>query len=354
MSAKYLLVAEELRRMCAQMRQCGQTKLPTEYELCEQFTCSRQTVRHAMDLLEREGLLTRRHGSGSYLSNALYPENRRIALVTARAEEYLYPQLIREIGSQLSAASYRAEVYSTENQLSREREILGTLLSDPPAAILLEGTRTALPCSNLDLFQQILSRKIPLVFLSAPYRELEQVPCITQDDAGGAALLVRYLLKKKHKNIAAIFKYDDIRGLARYRGYVSALQQSSLPLHEQNIFWYNTEDFTALADNQSDMLERFVRQRLSPCTAVICYNDEIAYHLIRCLLRLGRRVPDDVAVLSFDDSYYCGLGPIPISSLGHERHTLSQAAADAILCAAKHKNVSGRSIPWVLKERESG
>ena len=354
MPAKYLLIADDLRRLCAQMQQCGQRKLPTEYELCEKFCCSRQTIRHAMSLLEREGLLQRRHGSGSYLNVSPHPESRRIAVVTPWAEEYTYPQMILEIGRLLSAASYLPEHHCTGNRVSREREILTELLRDPPAAILLEGTRSALPCCSLDLFQRIQEDNIPLIFLNSSYRELTGVPCIAQDDAGGAALLVRYLVKKKHRNIAAVFKYDDIQGTERYRGYISALQQSGLAPDEQSILWYGTEDQTALTANQSELLERFIRRRLSPCSAVICQNDEMAYHLIRCLLRMGRRVPEDVAVVSFDNSYYCTLSPVPISSLGHERHSLARAAAEAVISAAQQKTVHSFRVPWLFKERESG
>ena len=134
MPAKYLLIADDLRRLCAQMQQCGQRKLPTEYELCEKFCCSRQTIRHAMSLLEREGLLQRRHGSGSYLNVSPHPESRRIAVVTPWAEEYTYPQMILEIGRLLSAASYLPEHHCTGNHISRERgpalhDILHRILS---------------------------------------------------------------------------------------------------------------------------------------------------------------------------------------------------------------------------------
>ena len=66
MPAKYLLLAELLRKEL--LLNGGQKgyKLPTEQELTLRFQISRQTVRHALRLLEEEGTIQRRQGSGSY------------------------------------------------------------------------------------------------------------------------------------------------------------------------------------------------------------------------------------------------------------------------------------------------
>ena len=45
--------------------------------------------------------------------------------------------------------------YSTGNRVLREREIVAQLLRDPPAGVLLEGARTALPSPNLELLTQL-------------------------------------------------------------------------------------------------------------------------------------------------------------------------------------------------------
>ena len=71
MAMKYQLLAERLREEL--LRNSGQTgyKLPTELELARTHQLSRQTVRHALALLEDEGLIQRRQGSGSYATGLL-------------------------------------------------------------------------------------------------------------------------------------------------------------------------------------------------------------------------------------------------------------------------------------------
>ena len=83
MNPKYQTVADALRAGI----QAGkyQKTLPTEQALCAQFQVSRQTVRQALSLLEAEGLIDRRQGSGSHIrqqKESASPSRRSIAVVT--------------------------------------------------------------------------------------------------------------------------------------------------------------------------------------------------------------------------------------------------------------------------------
>ena len=95
-------------------------------------------------------------------------------------------------------------------------------------------------------------------------------------------------------------------------------------------------------------------QQLGGCSAVVCYNDEIAFHLIRTLLRAGMRVPEDVAVVSFDNSYYSTFGPVSITSAGHAPHAMGSAAAENLLSQIRRQPCRSISLPWTLFRRQSG
>ena len=354
MKNRYSVLATELRRLCARMRRQGQTRLPGELELGRRYGCSRQTVRTALSQLEQDGLIVRIRGSGTYLSDGRPGMRGRVAVITSYTEEYIFPQLLRDIDSELSSAGFDAVRYRTGNQVAREREILTRLLADPPAGILLEGARTAFPSPNLELLRQLEQLGVPLVFLHAPLPAPERAPYVIDDNEAGSRILMRHLHGAGHEKIAGIFKCDDRQGLERYCGFVSAQLDAGLPLEEKNILWYSTEDRDRLMDGHFERLDHFVHARLRDCTAAVCYNDEIAYALIRTLLAAGRRVPEDFAVVSFDNSYLCSLSPVPITSLAHERHQMGSTAAKALLQLMHGKNVRSIRLPWILRERQSG
>lgn len=353
MAARYQQVAAELRRRCAELRRQGRTKLPGELALCAELGCSRQTVRRALMLLEQEGLIVRVHGSGTYLAGSEPFHSGRIAVVLPSADTYLYPQLLRDVETVCAGEGCSVEVCVTDNLVSREREVLTRLLAEPPAGILIEGAKSALPSPNLDLLEQIGRLGIPLVWLHAPHPVPAGAPCFQDDNEGGAHLLVRHLREQGHKQIAAVFKSDDRQGHERYLGFVSALLREGLELDEAHILWYDAGDRAALLAGHGDWLERFAA-RLAPCTAVVCYNDEIAYPLIRFLLRSGRRVPEDAAVVSFDNSHLCTLSPVPVTSLAHERHQMGTLATRTLLRMLRGKPGAGARLPWTLRIRRSG
>lgn len=354
MKTKYSVLAAELRRLSVQLRRSGETKLPGEEELCARYGYSRQTVRKALQVLEEDGLIVRIRGSGTYLSGNGSGRAGRIAVITSSTEEYLYPQLLRDIEAELSPAGYELERLASGNRVVRERELLLQLLQKPPSGLLLEGAKTALPSPNLDLLEQLDQKGVPIVYLHAPLPVPEHASFVLDDNEGGARLLVEHLQERGHRRIAGIFKSDDRQGIERYQGYLSALLAAGLPVPEESILWYTAEDREQLMDGKYNWLDRFVYSRLSGCTAVVCYNDEIAYVLIRTLTAAGIRVPEEYAVVSFDNSHYCSLSPVPISSLAHDRHQMGTAAARALLQLIRDGEVRGVRLPWKLRERSSG
>ena len=352
---KYQLLAEQLRGELS--RNSGQPgyKLPTEQELSRQYRLSRQTVRHALRLLEEEGLIRRRQGSGSY-ATGLPPGTapRQIAVVTSFLDDYIFPAILHDASDVFSRQGYSTAVYATENQVSAEREILLRLLKEPVSGLLVEGSKTALPTPNADLYLRLRQAGTPIVFFHGAYAELDRVPCVADDNYGGGYQLARYLADKGHRRIAGIFKSDDVQGPRRYHGAVSALRDGGLPMLDSCFAWYDTEDRRRLLEEKSGrLLADFLQNRLGDATAVICYNDEVAYHLIQALLAAGRRVPEDVAVVSFDNSYLSQLGPVPITSLSH-RSRMGRVAAEQMTGLLRGEAIPSKSLEWELIIRNSG
>ena len=355
MALKYQLLADRLREELT--RNSGQQgyKLPTELELTQRYRLSRQTVRHALRLLEEEGLIQRRQGSGSY-TTGLLPDAppRQIAVVTSFMDDYIFPAILHDASGVFARQGYATTVYATENQVSREREILLRLLEAPMSGLLVEGSKTALPTPNGDLYQRLRQAGIPMVFLHGAYRDLSGVPCVADDNFGGGYQLGRHLTGRGHREIAGIFKSDDVQGPQRYHGVLSAIRDAGLPIRDSRFAWYDTEDRRRLLEEKdSRLLAEFLAKRLEGATAVVCYNDEIAYHLVQTLLAAGRRVPEDVAVVSFDNSYLSQICPVPLTSLSH-RSRMGRAAAEQMLALLGGGASHSRFLDWELVVRSSG
>lgn len=355
MAAKYEQLASILRSEIQQLARQGQLRLATEAELAARYHMSRQTVRHALSLLEAEGLIRRRQGSGSYIQDRAGADDvHQIAVITTFLDDYIFPSILHDAQSVFADAGYSTLVFATENQVSREREILMGLLERKVSAVLVEGSKTALPTPNEDLYQTLRQRKIPVLFLHGIYANLPEFPCLLDDNFRGGYQLAQFLLDRGHRRICGIFKSDDIQGPQRYHGVVTALRDAGAPMYDSGFFWYDTEDRVALLSNEKcGLLDNFLRHRLGQATAVVCYNDEIAHLLIRRLLEAGKRVPEDVAVVSFDNSFYSQIGPVPITSLGHKANRTGRTAAGMLLDILAGKPEKSLRLEWELTIRDS-
>ena len=354
MAMKYQLLADRLREELVRASGLAGYKLPTEQEISRQYRLSRQTVRHTLRLLEEEGLIQRRQGSGSYATGLLPgAPPRQIAVMTPFLDDYIFPAILHDVSDIFSRQGYSTAVYATGNCVSAEREILLRLLEEPVSGLLAEGAKTALPTPNAGLYQRLQQAGASVLFLHSAHSELDHIPCVADNNYGGGYQLVRYLADKGHREIAGIFKSDDMQGPQRYHGVLSALRDAGLPIRDRRFAWYGTEDRRLLEERDGRLLEDFLRDRLGNATAVICYNDEIAHRLIQALLGSGRRVPEDVAVVSFDNSYLCQLGPVPITSLSH-RQRMGRAAAEQMVSLLRGAAVRSQFLEWELIIRASG
>lgn len=351
---KYQFLARILREEIALHGNDRNYRLPTERVLSERYGLSRHTVRHALDILEEEGLINRLQGSGSYFSGNNPGNAMRIALILTFADEYIFPGLIADIESVIKKSGYTLQVYTTFNRISDERSILKELIASPPGGILAEGVKTALPNPNTDLYQEVVTLGVPLVFCNGRYSSLSHIPSVTDDNYTGGMLLTKHLLSHGYRDIGGIFKSDDIQGPERYSGMAAAMRDADIPLQDKCICWYDSEDRqNLLGSPDNELLKTFCKNRLKHASAVICYNDEIAYRLILTLRSMGKNVPEDMAVASFDNSYLCDISPVPFTSLRHSTGRAGITAARMLLKLMHGGNVQSARLPWELVPRKS-
>ena len=154
--SKYETLSKQLTEQIARNLQQGITALPTEAQLAGQYRVSRQTVRAALALLREKGLIESRQGSGSY-ATGLSPDTsgNLIPILIASSQEYIYPQLLADIRSALGERGYQLQIYPTDNDASKERQILLSLLETPPRGLIVEGSKSALPTPNTDLYEKL-------------------------------------------------------------------------------------------------------------------------------------------------------------------------------------------------------
>lgn len=326
---KYLEVATWIQEKIASGELPPGSKIYSEHELSSMFQLSRQTIRHAIGLLEEKGIVIRVKGSGTYINSVLGNDlsaRKRVAVVTTYVDSYIFPRTIQGIERELSNYGYAVQISFTNNMVERERSILKELIQkNDVSGIIMEPIKSALPNPNLDLYQEIKKLHIPILFINSYYKELN-LPHVSLNDILVAKKATNYLIHAGHKKIGAILKSDDGQGHLRYCGYFQAMKEAKLPIEDACVIWIDTYDMKNL-----HQMKDYIIGRLSSCTACFCYNDQVAYDLIDMLKANNIKVPDQLSVVGIDGSELAFQGEVKITTFPHPMERLGEIAARNLL-----------------------
>ena len=351
---KYLLVADTLRREIARgVFQDGQT-LMTEEDLRLRFGVSRQTVRQAISLLEDDGLVDRRRGSGTYVRHG--PRRRQgtvhVGVVATYITDYIFPSIVRGIESVLNNAGAVMSLSATYNDSRTERSILERMIDGQVDGLIIEGTRTARETPNADLFLRLTERNIPILFMNGYYPGISHVPHVVMDDYAGGKQAAGIALDRGYRRPAGIFKTDDLQGQERLAGFQDELAARGIELPPERLLLFGTEERMNLFNTQEgiDFTDMLLRHEAD---CVIGYNDVFAATLMGRLLMAGMKLPDEMGVIGFDDATFSEMVQPPLTTLGHPKERFGAMAAEKILRMIEGEKEKSVSMPWILTERES-
>ena len=327
---KYQVVIDWINEEIAYGRMKLGDRLMSEEKLSEKFGLCRQTIRRATSQLVEESVLTRLQGSGTYVGQ-LVPhtpkkKHMNVAVVSTYYNSYIFPPTLRGIERTLSDAGYAMWLSFTDNRIERERIILEDILrKNNIDGLIVEAAKGALPNPNLCYYKELQKRNIPIIFFNDMYPELN-VPCVRLDDYRITYKATKFLLQAGHKKIAAIFKLDDGQGRRRYSGYIAALREAEIRLNSRTTIWIDTDSELNLEE-----MEEHLFRRIEGCTGVVCYNDEVAVEVIDLALKRNIQIPQDLSIVSIDDSELAEMNKVPFTSYPHPKDIFGQKTAQNLL-----------------------
>jgi len=305
-------------------------KIWSENKLAEKFNVSRHTVRQAIGELANEGWLYKVHGKGTFVGDRIRQKSNKIktiGVMTTYLNDYIFPSIILGIDEVLSKAGYNIVLGCTYNHHDKERVCLKNFIQADIHGIIIEPTKSALPNPNLDLYRQLLDKDIPMFFIHGSYQELN-CPYVVVDDIKAGYLATRHLIDLGHKNIGGIFKIDDIQGHYRFKGYQMALSQAKLDLIDFNVLWFDTDD---KREEFIKFDKRMFAELIKRCSAIVCYNDQVALKVMNIIRNKGMSIPDDISLVSFDDSQLAVVSDVQLTTVAHPQKKLGKVVAECLI-----------------------
>ncbi|WP_325199557.1 LacI family DNA-binding transcriptional regulator [Oscillibacter sp.] len=151
--------------------------------------------------------------------------------------------------------------------------------------------------ANPQAIKQLQEQNIPVVLLNN-YQDLPNLLCVVADHYQGAIYAVNHLYDRGHRKIGLLAgRFSPQIREARYNGYFDALAQHGLRVDSR---WIQNIDPSLEAGEEA--MARLLALPERP-SAVFCTNDTVAAGAIKAVLRAGRRLPEDMAIVGYDDNY---------------------------------------------------
>jgi LacI family transcriptional regulator len=210
---------------------------------------------------------------------------RRIALVV-ELDNVLYHVLLGPIHDELLDRGYRMVLLAERGDGGLAERLLDRSVD---GAVLMTTRLTSTVPSHL------ATRGLPFVFLNRVGGVMD-TPSVTADNTGGARAAAELLIGLGHTRIAAVVGPEDT-STARDReaGFRSALADAGIALPTRRIFRREFDHDSGRAGLDALLAVS------DPPSAVFCANDFIAVGVLNRALERGLKVPDDLAVVGFDD-----------------------------------------------------
>jgi len=342
---KYHQLRKHLADQIASQRIRVGDQLPSEDELARKYSLSRNTVRQALEHLDKEGYIERSHGRGTFVIADQPRRSSSAWMVIVPDIRYpVFPELIRSIEDVAREHGISLILgnsdYRPEQQLAYIERALHERLAGVALSPLLTGDQ------NAPRLNALKSAGIPLVFLvrGIPGVEAPQVVC--RNRLGGY-LATKHLTALGHRRIGYLSWPRYTVNLDRFAGHLEALQEAGIPEREEYVRFAPDPDPTDM--EWPEKSDRFVvktalemLEMKDPPTALFVPRDLTAFLVYQAIEDTGRRIPDDVSLVGFDALPSPEFVRGRLTSIAYPKQETGAEAARLLLALSEGENVPSR------------
>jgi LacI family transcriptional regulator len=271
---------------------------------------------------------------------------RTLGLITSDFSDYFFTQVIAGAEAEARRHGYFFMLGSTERN-PKDEPVYIRLLTERH----VEGILWARPSSEPDArpLTTLLEEGIPVV-TTAYHLPNHSLTVVDVDNVDGAQQAVRCLLENGRRQIAMIAGPATWKSVIdRRQGYISALKAAGIPFHA-NLIARGDWSFASGYRAASELL---VKGRVF--TGLFAQNDQMAIGAIHALREAGKRVPEDVAVVGYDDIPVAEFSDPPLTTIRQPMGEVGQVATRLLIQAIENPGAAqkGALLQATLIKRKS-
>lgn len=290
------------------------------------FSIGKKTIKEVKELANKLGY--RPNGLAVSLRSS---KTHVIGVVISWVNRPFISSLISGVEEVASKAGYRVIIAQSHDSYKNEVESVHALFDSRVSGLVVS---LAMETKKYDHFEKFLQHGIPVVFVD---RVTQDINChrVIIDNFQAGFTATEHLIQQGCKRIVhfAGAQHRNIYS-ERMRGYIEALKKNNLPVDEKLIMYFNS-----LSLEEGKKISNYLLDLPNPPDGIFSANDTAAVSAIQCAKERGIKVPEQLAVIGFNNDPISQIIDPSLSTITHPAIDMGKIAAKQVLKHTDHENI---------------
>lgn len=238
-------------------------------------------------------------------------ESKIVGVVLADSSNPFYAEVLKGIEAAARKYGYQIILCNTEREYKIEEEMIRVLIGRRVDGLIIGPVQT-----RNDDIKMLRDMSFPTVILGRHFEDVE-IDEIYNNEIKGGYLATKHLIDRGRKKIIMLNGFlEKSPAKMRLEGYRKALEESGIPFDESMVS-IGDIDFSDGYKRINDIISEGVK-----FDAIFCYNDIMAFGVIKALQEKGYDIPCDISIVGYDDILYSKLVNPPLTTIRIKKYEL--------------------------------
>lgn len=273
-------------------------------------------------------------------------KTKTIGYVMPSIENSFFSEIAKKVEKNVEEYGYSIIICSSNDKFEKDYNLIQMLTSRMIDFLIFCPSVETLHGTNIQKIINLLqSINTPYIVVDRQIKGdiKSKVVC---DDHQGGMLATKHLIDSGHRKIACITgPLEMSSAYNRYLGYLDCLKENNIKFDDKYVF-YGNFDFDSGYLNTLEALKTDV-------TAIFVNNDMMAYGALKAIKEKGKKVPQDISIVGYDDLIFSELLDVPLTTIHQDIDAIAECIGDYIISVLERKNteITIKAIPSYLVER---
>jgi DNA-binding LacI/PurR family transcriptional regulator len=336
----YEQISSDLREKIARGELQPGERIGTHQDLAKRYNVSLITVKNALATLMNEGVLYSRVGKGTYVAERQWKkpdlsQEKMIGVVLRDLKHAYFSMVVHSIEERAYELGYHIVLSSSSESLEKEESQIDRFRSLGVQGLIIASLSYQYRAT--EYLRRLHETGFPYVMVS--YIHDPDYWCVGSDHEYGGFIGTEHLIKLGYSSVGYVHVGNrNLLSEVRKNGYSRALMEHDIPFRSDRIFVIGAEG-QDMGGDRFQMGRQFGKEfsgmKKKP-DGLLFYNDMVALGFLQGAGEVGIRVPDDVAIVGYDDAAVARYASVPLTTVHQPVDKIGRLAVDTV-----HKRVEG-------------